>query len=1219
MGVVYEANDEANATRVALKFLPHVNPESLHRFKREFRIISDLRHPNLVRLGELVSEREHWFFTMELVNGIDLVSYSRGIDTPDAVITAPADVPGIRAISTAPALPAAPIALIEGAFDEARTRAAFAQLARALNALHGAGCVHRDVKPSNVLVTEEGRAVLLDFGLTSDTDAESLVKGAGTPEYMAPEQVSQGGITAAADWYALGVILFELLTGRLPFVGLRHEILYRKQRENAPRVADLVTSAPPDLVALCEDLLSREPAARPSGAQVLARLERSPELAGLSAPNASPSSALVGTFVGRRGELAELDAALGAVRGGQGGRAVVVHGESGIGKSTLVRAFLEPLRDRGDLVVLTARCYERELVPFKAVDGLVDALVPVLRKMPPDELSRRLPQHVALLTHAFPVLGRIPAIARARFEHGAMDPQEVRSTMFGAFRELVLATAGEVTIVAFVDDFQWADADSRALLTELLRAPGAPRLLLLATLRTATAGTDGNPRVFGDGIVEQGLSVRALPADEARSLARGLLNDGAGGEVRVDAADDGAELLVRESAGHPLFLVELARTMHLPRGAEARLTLESLLNAKIGSFPAAAAHLLRALGIAGAPTPARTLRRVAATTGETFVRLLDELRGAKLVHSGFETGDEVLDIAHDRIRHVARALAPAEEAADLHRRFAEAFEDDGELLRAAGHWREAGHKDRAAGHFAAAAQRAAAALAFDQAVQHFEAALEMGQWGAEKRRDLLVGLADALANAGRGVRAATHYLAGAEGADAKASLRLRRRGAEELLRNGRLDEGCAVAAQALAEVGLGFSRAPVRALVQQRVALRLRGLRFRQRDADAVAPLELSRIDLCWALSSGLGLMDPVQGAHFQVRSLLLALRAGEPHRIARGIAGEAAYAAAQGQVRRAERLLAEAFQLAARTKDPHAQGTVSLTSGMASHLLGRFRAGVEQLEKATKVFHDGCVGTSWELNAARHFTLECLYYLGELPKFRVLAVEGVREARDRGSVYAATTLRTGLANAVWLMEDDPRRALRETDESMAGWSSRGYHIQHWYALIARTQAELYLGDGEAAHARCEHGWRDLHASSLLRMQHTRIVAVHLRARAALLAAAGRTGPARDACLALAERAARRLAREAGWAHPLAALTRAGIHHARGDEAHCRQWLLRASAEASAHGLAMFKGAADLAAAALAGRPDEAGVREAWSRDLGIQAPAAFARMLAPGVPMANS
>ncbi|HSS39852.1 MAG TPA: AAA family ATPase, partial [Polyangia bacterium] len=513
-------------------------------------------------------------------------------------------------------------------YKEDRLRADLAQLARALVALHEAGCVHRDVKPSNVLVTPEGRVVLLDFGLVSATTLATTHSGAGTPEYMSPEQVALQPVSAAADWYAFGVILFEILSGRLPFEGLPHEILYRKQHGRPPRLAPAAPGAPTDLAALCDRLLEPDPDGRPTGAEVMAVLEparaggHNPAVARRDEPTA---------VVGREAELNVLAAALNEVRSGQGARLLVVRGESGVGKSSLVATFLQRLEEdadpeasdtawveRGPPLVLTARCYERELVPFKAFDGLVDALTHVLRRLDAETLSRVIPDRAAVLLQAFPVLGRVPLIAHAPQQHVGTDPREVRDSMFVAFRQLLRGLAALAPIVALVDDLQWADADSRALLTEVLRPPDAPRMLLIGTFRT-TSSEERAATLLGGAVPEQQLALGNLNSDAARELARELLaRSGSGGNL-----DRNAEVMARESGGHPLFLLELARTAHLRRGKGAALTLDGVLRAQLESFSAPAVRLLRALAIAGVPTPVRMLRRLAGVDGPAALSLLD--------------------------------------------------------------------------------------------------------------------------------------------------------------------------------------------------------------------------------------------------------------------------------------------------------------------------------------------------------------------------------------------------------------------------------------------------------------------------------------------------------------------------------------------------------------------------------------------------------------------
>jgi serine/threonine protein kinase len=249
LGVVYEAYDRESDARVALKTLKRPSPEAITRLKREFRALEDLQHPNLVTLNELFEEQGEWFFTMELVDGKELLDYVR---------------PTYSAHNENSAT-----------FDDTRLRQSLAQLASGLMALHGIGKVHRDVKPSNVLVTAEGRVVLLDFGLVADLDRDpdwTAANAVGTALYMAPEQAAGRPVGPEADWYALGAILYEALTGCPPFVGTTWQVLVEKQQKEPKPPAQLMRGVPDDLNALCLELLRIEPLRRPSGTQILQRL-----------------------------------------------------------------------------------------------------------------------------------------------------------------------------------------------------------------------------------------------------------------------------------------------------------------------------------------------------------------------------------------------------------------------------------------------------------------------------------------------------------------------------------------------------------------------------------------------------------------------------------------------------------------------------------------------------------------------------------------------------------------------------------------------------------------------------------------------------------------------------------------------------------------------------------------------------------------------------------
>ncbi|MCA9759866.1 MAG: serine/threonine protein kinase, partial [Candidatus Eisenbacteria bacterium] len=198
-------------------------------------------HPNLVSLYELFTEGEQWFFTMELVEGVDFLSHVRPgwsparEDTFNLSIVSD-DLKG--SLGSGGLLPAVPDAT--GTLHEAHLRAAIEQIVHGVTAMHDSGILHRDLKPTNILVDGNGRLVLLDFGLAAELAARRHGRQnvrIGTPAYMAPESAAGHEPTPASDWYAVGCLLYEALTGRVPFLGEPRQILAAKRMKAPPTVA----------------------------------------------------------------------------------------------------------------------------------------------------------------------------------------------------------------------------------------------------------------------------------------------------------------------------------------------------------------------------------------------------------------------------------------------------------------------------------------------------------------------------------------------------------------------------------------------------------------------------------------------------------------------------------------------------------------------------------------------------------------------------------------------------------------------------------------------------------------------------------------------------------------------------------------------------------------------------------------------------------------------
>ncbi|HEX5657687.1 MAG TPA: protein kinase, partial [Polyangiales bacterium] len=778
-GVVYEATNRKSGERVALKALSRLDASSLYRFKREFRALSGVFHPNLVTLNELFHESGQWYLSMELVHGQSFVDYVRARRGSTLV----------RGEASRVAEP-----------DLARLRPALAQLVRALYALHEAERLHRDIKPSNVLVTEQGRVVVLDFGFVRELgiDIVESVEIVGTPAYMAPEQARYGGGQPASDWYAVGVMLFEALTGRLPFDGLPNRILVAKLERDAPNVSELWPGVPPDLEQLCAALLQREPELRPKGRDLLERV-------GELSPAPEPSE--LDPFVGRAASLQALWAAFDRVRSDGGSRVLSLTGPSAIGKTALLERFARELHERGAWV-LFGRCHERENVPYKALDGIIDSLVRRMAELREIDLALLLPRYLGALTLQFPVLLRIPAVAQqaARYTRPA-DPHELRRHAASALHELLARVADHRSLVLMIDDLQWGDVDSVHMLRDALSPEDMPGILLVAAHREDERALSPALHAFAEALapLERRGRYQLLPLDvldeaDARELTINLLGAHArDGEL--------VEHILGESARVPLFIHELTR--HVLSGGAPTATMEQLVRLSRARLSPSADRLLELVALASAPLPIAVARELVPE----LEQVLPELGREHLVRQTFHPV-ETLAMRHDQLRALVQRGMPRARTVDLHLELAHELAAHGaepELL--AYHFLSAGDAGHAASYAARAAEGAARSLAFDSAARCYELALAWGSHSALERRALQVGLAEALANSGRGGDAGEAYQRAATQAMGEVRSTLLASAVDQLLRAGQLEQGLTLGDQLLRELGLGTAQTGPTALV----------------------------------------------------------------------------------------------------------------------------------------------------------------------------------------------------------------------------------------------------------------------------------------------------------------------------------------------------------------------------------------------------------------------
>jgi hypothetical protein len=438
--------------------------------------------------------------------------------------------------------------------------------------------------------------------------------------------------------------------------------------------------------------------------------------------------------------------------------------------------------------------------------------------------------------------------------------------------------------------------------------------------------------------------------------------------------------------------------------------------------------------------------------------------------------------------------------------------------------------------------------------------------------------------------------------------------------SGHIDDGLSAFGAILDRVGLSLPPTPRRALLRlllSRARLRLRGLNYHEHKPDEVPSSKLELIDISRSVAVGISVVDVIRGADYQTRSLLLALDAGEPLRIALALGWEAVHVACQGRPawRRTERLVKAAGELADRLGHPHALGMASLSSGAAEFLIGRYRSGLELVNRAETIFRERCTGVVWEMDTARIFGLWSLFYLGRLSELGERCQDIFQEARERGDRYMVATPGPFVGAVLRLGEDDVEGARRFAGDALGQWSHQGFHIQHLNFYYGHLYIDLYAGDAAGAWRRIMETERLLGSSLLLRIQQVHADVIQHAGRCAVAMAA--ISPDPQPLLRRAFKSARRLERQqTPWTGALAQLIRAGAASVQGDESRAARLLADAASRFESADMGLFAASARRHLGRLRGGDEGRLLIERadnWMHSQLIRNPARMASCLAPG------
>lgn len=937
----------------------------------------------------------------------------------------------------------------EGRVD--RLRGAVAQLVEAVGHLHAAGVLHLDIKPSNVLVRGDGSIAVLDFGL-AQAMGEARRSG-GTPGFIAPEVERREPPGPAADWYAVGAVLARLLR--------------RAEGETAETGA---------WAALATALQDPDPSRRAGEAAARAGF-------GLPRWRADPTP----PFVGRAAELATLEAPTEADWW-------TVEGPSGIGKSRLVQAFLARRRAAG-AVVLDAAARPVERIPFAVADSLADRLADALIALDGPAREATLGSDGPGLAAAFPALAPAAGVAP--------EPGEATSRrwLFAAVARVLGRLAARCPVVVEVDDAQWVDRDSAALLAALGAAGPIPGLRVLLTV-TPPLGPGWEPLAGAVPAHRQGrLLVGPLAEADARALVDALAGPGIGASRRDER--------VRLAGGQPWLLHQAALGL---RAAEAGP--EVTLRDRAAALGGEALRLLQVVCLAAAPLGAAEAAAVAEVGDPRSA--VHRLCAAALARVEPGAQGSTLRPYHAAVREALGAETAA--AAPLHRRLAAHFEArGGEPAVVAWHLAGAGERAAAVPWSVRAAERAEARRAWNEAARAWADALAWAGADAPDRPRWADRRARCLFLAGRSVEAGRAWAEAAREAPAGLRDRMAEDAASALLLGGEVGPGLDALAGALASRRERPPVRPVLALLDTFWSL-LRATWVRAGPPRVLDDGEARAIDLLWSSGRALLTVRPTTALSLLLRSLLAARRAGDAGRVARVSAllgllfAQFPGLAVVGR-RFAERASAHAWA----SGDPELLAYLDLWAAYAASYAGDLPGMRERAERAHAAFEGRPGGAGAQARADELRTL-VRWIEGDIAGAAALASEALGRARELGDLAGEVGARqvVGLAALAAGREDEARA---HAEAILGRWAPGEYTVPHFFATLMLALADAHAGrpgDGLARLAADEPAWRGAggHLIPLWRVDWH-----FLRARLHLAAGGA-------AALAEADRAGRRLAGE---------------------------------------------------------------------------------------------
>ena len=702
-GTVFQAHDPELDRQVAVKVLTNLGlgTDGRARLQQEAQAIAKLNHPNIVAVYDVGELDNVPFIVMEYVEGQDL--HRR----------APDDFAEIVSVAR--------------------------QVSLALQHAHDSGVIHRDLKPENVLVQSDGTAKLVDFGIARSVASRMTSEGqiAGTVYYLAPELALGQDYDGRADLYALGVMLYELSVGSLPF-DQGDPLAVVSQHVNAtpipPRARNPEIS--PRLEALILQLLSKEQSERPPSAAAVIEALDDPDLLDPAAVTDQEMAVLDriarGRFVGRQKELKQARTIWMQTMAGAG-QTLLISGEPGIGKSSLARELATQAEISGG-IALIGESYAEGGAPYSPFSQILRRALPEASHNGSKMTEFVIADLISLTPELRPNYPDLPDIP-------ALDPESEQRRLFESMVALLTSLSEQSPILLVLEDVHWADSGSLAMLRYLARRTKGQPIMLVATYRE---GELDDTLPLQEMLVELNreriasrLKLTRFGKDDTQKLLATIFQE--------EVSTEFTEGIYNETEGNPFFIEEVCKSLveegklyfddgewHRPddmSDLDIPQSVRVAIQSRLSKLPDEVLNTLRMAAVLGREFDFNTLVAATELDEDTLIDALEHAEHAQLIDEISGESGGTFRFAHALIGTTLEEGLSGMRRRRMHHQAAAVIEklrpDDYEAL--AHHYYESGDVNKGFEYSMKAGERAIGRSALNEARRHLSRALEIAE------------------------------------------------------------------------------------------------------------------------------------------------------------------------------------------------------------------------------------------------------------------------------------------------------------------------------------------------------------------------------------------------------------------------------------------------------------------------------------------------------------